>query len=184
MIRTKRRMYELLAAGAFGNTLPQFFDVAAWEASPEYARYAVWGVRTLVPGGPCRLNCPRGEVRATAERPEFTAAGVNISLMLDRVSAVTLWADVYDSEAGLIVYGIENPPRGGSWRKEMPSKGREYRGVAARLLLRRHLNPNSLADLDALRDRYPGHVYELSACEACVGTVLGRNAVLWEVRLY
>lgn len=184
MIRTKKTMYGLLAAGAFGNTTPQFFSVEEWRRSPEYGRYPVWGVRTMTPGGPCRLNCPRDEIEATARA--FAAAGhaVNISCMLDRILRVTLWADVYDSESGLLVYGIEDPPAGGSWRALMPSRGRTYEGVAARLLLRKHLNPNSLADLEALRDAYPGHVYELSACANNFGTVPGRNAVIWEVRSY
>lgn len=181
-VTSKRRMYALLTAGALGNTVPQFFSVAAWLASPDSARYPSWGVRTLVPGGPCRLYCPAAEVPGTAARPEFAAAGVNISCMVDAVARVTLWADVYDSDTGLKVYGIENPPRGASWRKLMPSEGREWSGVTARLLLARHLNPNSLADLEALRGRWPGHVYELSALESCLGTVPGRNAVIWECR--
>ena len=65
-ITTKRRMHALLAAGAFGNTLPQFFTVADWSNAPDAQRYSAWGVRTLTPGGPCRLNCPRNEVAATA----------------------------------------------------------------------------------------------------------------------
>lgn len=183
-IRTKKSMYERLAAGAFGNTIPQFFSVVDWRRSPEHARYPTWGVRTMTPGGPCRLYCPREEIEATAR--SFAAAGhaINISLMLDATVRVTLWADVYDSEAGLLVYGIEHPPQGGSWRALMPSQGRTWEGTAARLLLRKHLNASSLADLESLRDAYPGHVYELSACDRNFGTVPGRNAVIWEVRTY
>jgi hypothetical protein len=180
----KSRMYSMLAAGAFGNTIPQWFNLDEWEQSADAARYATWGVRTLVAGGPCRLYCPREEVRSTAERPEYRAAGVNISMMIDAIVNATLWADVYDSEDGLIVYGVLNPPRGASWRKLMPSEGREYRGIAAQMLLKQKLNPNSLADLEALRDRWPGHVYELSACEKCIGVIPHRNGVVWEVRNY
>jgi hypothetical protein len=183
-VLSKNRMYELLAAGAFGNTIRQWFSIDRWEESEDAARYPMWGVRTLTPGGPCRLNCPREEVRATAERPEFAAAGVNVSMMVDAVARVTLWADVYDSDTGLIVYGIEHPPRGGSWRALMPSRGREWRGVSAAMVLRRHLNASSLADLEALRENWLGHVYELSALDRCVGTVPGRSAVIWEVRKY
>ncbi|HYE77968.1 MAG TPA: hypothetical protein VEI97_08285 [bacterium] len=183
-VTNKKQMYALLARGAFGNTVPQFFDVDTWEESPEYLRYPTWGVRTLLPGGPCRLHCPRDEVRATAERPEYAAAGINISLMVDAACTVTLWAEVYDSDAGLVVYGVEHPPKGGSWRALMPAVGRHWHGTAARLLLARHLNPNSLDDLEALRVLWPGHVYELSACDTEIGTHPGRNAVVWEVRNY
>jgi hypothetical protein len=184
VIRDKQTMYDLLAAGRLGNTIPGWFDIDSWEASKDFHRFAYWGVRTKVPGGPCRLYCPRDEVRPTATSPEFAAAGVNISIMIDAVAAVTLWGEVYDSPEGLLVYGIEYPPRGASWRALMPGQGRHWEGVAARLLLKKHLNPNSYADLEDMLERYPGHVYEFSATEEEIGIMPGRNAVVWEVRLY
>lgn len=195
-ITSKRQMYALLASGQLGNTIAQYFDLEAWEASEECQRYPVWGVRTLTPGGPCRLYCPREEVRATAERPEYRRAGVNISVMVDAIATVTLFADVYDAPGGLLVYGVEYPTRGlgteaspagqrgVSWRQAMPSRGREFRGLAARLLLAKHLNASSLADLYALFDRWPGHVAEVSAFDRCFGTVPGRNGIHWELRNY
>ena len=183
-IANKREMYRLLAAGRLGNTIPQFFSLADWESDATAQRIPWWGVRTLKPGGPCRLNCPREEVRITAERPEFAACGVNISMMVDRWCRVTLWAEVYDSPTGLIVYGIENPPEGGSWRAEMPSKGRHWEGIAGRMLLRRHMNPNSFDDMMAVFEKWPNHVYEFSACERTVGVMKDRNCCVWEHRNY
>jgi len=183
-ITNKRDMYRLLTAGSLGNTIPQWFDVSEWERSADAGRYPLWGVRSLVPGGPCRLNCPAAEVRATAERPEFQRAGVNVSAMVDAVTVVTAWLEVYDSPTGLVVYGIEYPPRGVSWREWMPTRGRHWEGTAARMVLRKHLNPNSLDDLSTVLDRWPGHVVELSAVEGCFGTVPGRNGIVWEVRNY
>jgi hypothetical protein len=182
-VTNKRQMYEMLAAGKFGNTIPQWFDVKEWKRDPR-SRHSMWGVRTLVPGGPCRLLCPRDEVEETCNLPEFQAAGVNISIMIDVITNVTLWADVYDSDTGLVVYGVENPERGGSWRKDMPSKGREWRGIEAKMLLRRKLDAGSLADVEASIERWPGHVIELSATERPVGIIPGRLAVVWEVRKY
>lgn len=181
-ITDKRSMYALLAAGRLGNTIAQFFDVAEWERSPDAARYEWWGVRTLVPGGPCRLNCPRAEVRATAGRPEFAAAGVNVSMMVDRACRVTLWAEVLDGPGGLVVYGIEYPPEGGSWRQHMPVSGRHWEGTAARMLLRRHMDPSSYDDMVALFEKWPGHVYEFSACDRELGTIPGRRCIGWELR--
>lgn len=183
-ITSKQQMYKLLSRGDFGNTIQQWFDVDEWVRDKEAQKYEWWGVRTLATGGPCRLNCPRSEVVETASRPEFQSAGVNLSLMVDRVCRVTLWADVYDSPTGLMVYGIEYPPEGGSWRALMPSKGRHYYGTAARAILRRHLNPNSLDDLGAVFEKWPEHICELSATDICIGTVPLRNSVVWEVRAY
>ena len=183
-IRTKAEMYELLARGSLGNTVRQWFDVAEWAASSEAARYRWWGVRSLTPGGPCRLNCPADEVAETAAGFRAAGHGVNVSLMVDRVYAVTAWLEVWDSPTGLVAYGVERPPQGGSWRQLMPVIGRHWEGVAARMLLRRHLNANSLDDLDAVLALWPGHVVEFGACEECLGVLPGRNAVVWEVRAY
>lgn len=180
-ITSKAQMYAMLAAGRLGNTIRQFFSVDEWRASRDAELYPQWGVRTLIAGGPCRLFCPREEVADTVAK--FGCA-VNISMMIDAICRVTLWADIFESESGLVVHGIEYPPVGGSWRALMPTAAREWRGLAARMLLRRHLNANSLDDLDATFERWPGHVVELSACERCIGVIPGRNAVVWEVRSY
>lgn len=183
-VLSKNRMYQMLQDGAFGNTLPIYWSVDKWEADPKTYGIAMWGIRSSVPGGPCRLWCPREEVRETFMSPEYQRFSPNITMMVDAVATITLWADVYDSDSGLLVYGIEYPPKNGGWRAFMPSQGKEYRGLSARLLLEKHLNSNSLADLQALRDKWPGHVYELSAMNRCLGTVPHRNAILWECRLY
>lgn len=182
-ITNKRQMYALLAAGALGNTIAQFFSLETWEQSAERARYPSWGVRTLTPGGPCLLHCPTALVPETALRYQQAGHAVNISCMIDRITQVTLWADVYDAPTGLLVYGVEHPAPEWSWRKHMPAQGRQWEGIAAQMLLRRHLNASSLTDLAALRDEYPGHVVELSACERNLGIFPGRNGVVWEVRV-
>ena len=181
-ITSKSDMYRLLAAGLPGNTCRQWFDVDEWMVDADSTRYDWWGVRTLTPGGPCRLNCPVAEVEDTAAAFEAAGHRCNISVMLDRICRVTLWADVWDSPTGLIVYGIEFPPEGGSWRALMPYHGRHWEGLAARMLLRRHLNANSHADVDDMFDRYPGHVIELSALDRCLGVFPHRNSVTWEIR--
>lgn len=183
-VRNKRQMYSLLSQGAFGNTIRQYFDLVEWQSCPYAQSIYLWGVRTLTPGGPCLLYCPRGAVPATVRQYEDRGHRVNLSVMIDDLVRVTLLADIYDSPTGLLVYGIEYPPQGASWRALMPSQGKQHTGLAAHNLLRRHLNECSLADLEALRENYSGHVYELSACDRPFGTVPGRNAVLWECRRY
>lgn len=183
VIVDKKQMYELLTAGKLGNTLPQFFSVEEWRDSGLVDKFAWWGVRTLVPLGPCRLNCPTSEVEETARRPEFVAAGVNISIMVDRICRVTLWAEIQELPQ-LYLYGIEHPPQDASWRKLMPTQGRGYEGLQARMLLQKHLNPNALDDLEILLARYPGHVIEFSCVDRCFGCHDLRNMIVWEVRKY
>lgn len=180
----KKQMYELLASGLLGNTTQQWFDFWEWNESPESQKYTWWGVRSLTPGGPCRLNCHREDVGQTVS--DFASAGhqSNISVMLDRICLVTLWADIWDSPSGVVVYGIEDPPEGGSWRALMPSQGRHWFGIEARMLLKRHLNPNSLADVEELFEQWPNHVLELSAIDRCMGIREHRNSISWELRAY
>lgn len=181
-IRDKSQMYDLLAAGRFGNTVPQYFSVEDWLNSGQAECYPVWGVRTLTAGGPCRLNCPASEVARTFREFEALGHAANISLMVDRVCRVLLWADLFDDVGGWRLYGVQSPPRGGSWRAQMPTLGREWSPLLGKLLLRELLTPGSYADLEALLECYPGHVVELSALDRCLGTVPGRNTVVWEVR--
>lgn len=181
-ITNKREMYRLLDQGSFGNTIPSWFSVEAW--LPEAAKAPNWGVRTLTVGGPCRLFCPTDEVADTFD--EYVRCGhqAQISCMIDNFVTVTLMVDIYQSDTGLVVYGIHNPDKGANWRRDMPTKGKHYTGIAARRLLAQCLNPNSLDDLWAVLDLWPDHIVELSAMDRCFGRIPGRNAVIWECRLY
>ena len=181
-------MYRRLIAGEFGNTIPQFTHWRPWIHSEEFQRYDWWGVRSMIPGGPCWLNVHYYDVMDHVAELTRKGIGYNISIMIDRIATVRLWAEIaYDASGSLIVYGVENPatlPAGSSWRSVMPYGGRHWEGSAARMILRRHLNASSLDDLDVLLAKYPDHVVELSACEECIGTIPHRNAVVWEVRKY
>lgn len=183
-VTTKQQMYDLLRAGAFGNTVPQWMSVAEWAADPAAAGWPSWGVRSLTPGGPCAFYVPSGKVPSVA-----AAAGgrVNLSPMVDAVAGITAWLEVWESPTGLVVEGVEYPdiPRE-TWRTAMPdpARRRSWAGLAAYMVLARHLNPNSKADLWDVLGAYPGHVVELSALDRCLGTVEHRNAVVWEVRSY
>ncbi len=181
-ITSKAQMYAMLQSGAFGNTMPQWFNIDQWES--EAKPYDFWGVRSLTPGGPCRLYCPIAEVRSTIQTPEFIKAGYNLSMMIDAIVGIRLWAEVVDTTSGLIVYGIEYPPKGGSWRELMPTQAKTWSGVAAMMILRKHLNETSFDDLMELRDLYPNHVYEFSATDQCIGRIPHRNICMWEVRNY
>lgn len=181
-LRNKRDMYDALAAGRLGNTIPQYFSVADW--LPDSTEYPYWGVRTLTPGGPCSLHCHQDDVPRTAAGFIAAGHGINISAMVDMVATVTLWAEVVETTEGLYVGAVEYPTPGASWRAIMPTAQRPCRRTAAIQVLARHLNPNSLADLRALLSAYTEHVVELSALDRCFGTVPHRNAVIWEVRSY
>lgn len=181
-ISDKKIMYEMLAAGRFGNTIQQYFDVHEWAQSEEYQKYAWWGIRSLIPGGPCHLNYHREWVRNVMH--EFDEYGYNISVMVDQAFSVKMWAEVYRSELGLTLWYLEYPPRGSGWRKLFPAEGKMAYGTTAKMMLKRHLNDNSYDDMMILLDEYDGHVVEFSVLDRCFGTVPHRNAIVWEVRDY
>lgn len=180
VIDNKKLMYELLGRGSFGNTIPYWLDEEDWEKTAP--KMPVWGVRTMTPGGPCRLFCPEDEVKKTCQ--EYRQAGYTpqISAMIDCVGAVTLMAEVWDSPTGLIVHGIDMPEKGANWRRDMPAKAKMYEGVAARRLLKQRLNPNSYEDLCDLLELWPDHVIEFSVMDRCFGTNDHRNTIVWELR--
>ncbi len=179
-VSTKREAYRLAAAGLCGNTVERFFSLPDW--IPHMDDFPTWGVQTTkVPGGPCRLNCPTAEVAATfAEYREFDPV---ISAMIS-AAVPTLWAgDVWDGPTGVECHGLLHPPLGFNWRALM-LKPTSWFGLAAKTLLRTVLNGNGQDDLADLMEKYPGHVYEISVFDRCVGKLPHRNYVCWEIRTY
>lgn len=183
-VLTKADMNRRLVAGEFGNTNPQWRDLAEWERDPAARRFTHWGLRhtTIAAFAGTRLNVVSSEVKWHVGTL-FDWRDFNISPMIWCVGNVQWEGDVYDHpERGLICSGAVGP-KPGTWRTHMLAP-RLWEGSAARALLRSVLNPNSHDDLLELVARYPNHVYELSALDVCFGTVPDRNAVLWEVRRY
>ena len=178
----------MLQRGDFGNTIPQYFSVEEWQASPDSQRFDLWGVRSAKKSmhPACRLNCPSSEVPSYAS--QHFADGPNISMMVDSVADVNAWLEIWRSPTGLVVEGMEYPRtwEGWNWRNSMrdPARRKAWHGVAASSVLARHLNENSRSDLEDLLSRFDDHVIELSALNRCIGTIPHRNAVIWEVRKY
>jgi hypothetical protein len=187
-VLTKTDMYSRIVKGEFGNTLPRYFSIAEWEGpglAGAWMDYELWGVQhTTIPGFPgTRLDVRRRDVRTVIREGGF---GENycISPMVHQAGNVLWEGDVcrrHDGP-GVLCSGHFNPALG-SWRQHMKHPVR-WEGTAGAFLLRCVLNDNSYDDLQVLLDEYPDHVVEFSALDACFGTCLGRNAVVWEVRKY
>jgi hypothetical protein len=61
---------------------------------------------------------------------------------------------------------------------------KHYSPLETRMLLRRHLDPSSLADLDALLELYPDAAVEFTTFTCTAGVFPGRNTIFWETRDY
>lgn len=69
------------------------------------------------------------------------------------------------------------------FRPAMATRSTHTRGLAAKLLLERQLDPVDLRTLMDLLDLYPSHVVELGVYEKCFG-IHNRRCAFWEVRRY
>jgi hypothetical protein len=57
-------------------------------------------------------------------------------------------------------------------------------GLTAQIILQHFLDPSSYEDMRTLLYNFPDHVVEFSTFNCCLGFILGRNTVFWEVRRY
>jgi hypothetical protein len=189
-IETKKQMYAALAAGAFGNTIPQYFDVGVWEKSPDHDKYDLWGIRVSSGGGDprMRLNWPREDV-ARYVRDSDLAGNVNISPMIDKhaVLRAEVTEITFGDRIGLYAWYVPpgSPvPHNDPWRGGFRLFGREAFGSAVRVILEHHLWPEDYNNVRRLLRDYPEHVVEFSACDRAVGVMPMRNTIIWEVRRY
>jgi len=98
-----------------------------------------------------------------------------------------LQGELLEDVGGLRLFAaIREPEDSGKMirMREALLKAREYRGLTAEILLRRYCSPASYDDLQELLILYPDHVVEFSAYSRAVGWAVGRNVLIWEVRLY
>lgn len=183
-VLSKKQMYAMRDAGAFGNVIPRWTTLDSWvRTGPGADR--LWGVQhTTIAGFPgTRLDVKTDAVHGVIEAGGF-GFDYCISPMVHQYGAVKWEGDIaLDPTTGRVFCSGNPAPAPGSWRRHM-LKPRLYEGSAALVLLDNILNPASREDLEHLLLEYPGHVIELSALDVCFGTVPGRNAVIWEVRKY
>ena len=180
-VTSKIDMYRRLAAGEFGNTSPQFFDLWTWTKFKDSHDIKLWGIRTMTGGnGPARLNVQTRFVGYWWWK--FTMEGHNcqVSAMVDEYRTAVF--NVWESPSGLVVEGKEYPERAEEWRSIFAGPLTRWAGIQARMVLKRHLNENSYDDLMLLLDEYPDHIVEMTTLNRCFGTVPHRNACVWEVR--
>jgi len=184
-ITNKKQMYEMLRAGKFGNTVPNFATLEGWAGS-SWSLSTLFGIRSGVPSGPCFLNQLPENVPAIFRDMASDGFQPNISPMVDHMR--TCMINVWEASDGLRVEYVPGLNPGLTWRDAFRDSERcivqRADGIAAHAILSNYLNPNSLTDLWELFYEYPYHVIELTTLDRCYGTYEHRNAVVWEVRNY
>ena len=180
MITSKQQAYALYEAGLFGNKLRTWPSLDAYLKDPSPGlvclRYA--GAQA---GGFTGYYLTPVDVEATLA--DWKNRGCDFSRVKINEAApdhrLTIQGEFCEDEATgySLFYSTEKLPM----RKAM-QVGRSLRGPSAKLILRQYLSPSSYEDMMVLLDQYPGHVIEFSSYEVNLGTIPGRNTLVWEVR--
>lgn len=174
-ITNKVRMYEVLAAGGFGNAVEQWFSVEDFVRNDPH-NDRLFGIRSLRPGGRCDYDVPAADVPA---RCREWPGGFNISPMQPEWALVLQGELCRDPDLRLFYSTLHKP-----MRKALAEGGQNVRGVVAQVMLQHFLDPSSYEDLMVLLDRYLDHVVEFSAYRVGVGADRRRRCVVWECRKY
>lgn len=181
-IDTKSQFYALWNANKLGNKLRSWKTLAEFHAS---GYRGVVGLRAvLATGGGPLLIVPNSDDLPAAFK-HFASLGVPVSSTVICEGApderVRLQGEVMRGPQLSLFANAEG--RGLRMRESMLD-AKTYAGLAAQMLLRRHLTPASYDDIQELLDLYPDSVIEFSAYDHNLGWAAGRNTLIWEVRNY
>jgi hypothetical protein len=178
-IRTKAEFYRLWEAGCLGNKLRTWRDPA--EAYRSGA--PVVGFREIgkAGGGKLQIVC-REAIVPTAHDWRMDGRAYMICEAAP---------DERGTIQGEVMRGV------GGWRGTLGlSTGLRMREAAARgllvpragaavvALMDRYMDPSSRDDVEDLLELYPDAVVEFTCYECMVGSLPGRNTIIWEVRNY
>lgn len=188
-ITSKKRMYELLAAGRLGNTTPQFFDRESWTRFVgDYPdKYLYWGVRNAVVADDPRsgLNVPTPDVFRLLAEWYPSGTGFNLSPMIQRYATLNAQTDGRTLEWIDPFRWAEWGHAGHPWRFGFKNCRMETDSpTAVRAILGAYLWPAALEQIDWLLSAYPDHVVEFTACDRAAGLQENNNMIVWECRAY
>jgi hypothetical protein len=180
-ITTKAQFLALSERGLLGNSMPSWSTVAEARAAG-YAGKVM--VRYREPNSPhMRPDVPLGEADAVIDGLVAQGARRELCYLTHMTEQVgrRINAELWRGPGGLYLnYATAQM----HLRAALDRHGRHAEGSAALAVLRWACCPNSLDDLDILLDAYPDHAIELTAYDREIGSIPGRNCIVWEVRKY
>ena len=186
-ILNKKQNYALWQSGAFGNKLRAWRTVEEWRAS-EYPGLVVLRVLFASGGGPCQYKLSPAYL--ALEFSAWRLRGVSgdhimINEMAPDDSIVLQGEYLNDICAiepcwGYFLHSRVQQPM----RTALACESRISLGLQSDLLIREAMTPSSYDDWQMLLERYPGHVFEVSIYDRCLGDIPNRNALVWEIRKY
>lgn len=176
-ISTKAANYDLWLRGRFGNLLRVWESL---EALDESGYSGLVTMRYKSPASPwMRYAIPLEDVRPQALAWVLEGADLDLMVFSETLPDRETLQGEFD---GLHLHFSR--ARGLKMRDALRDHGEHADGPGARLLLKAALDPASYEDLMSLVEDWPGHVVEFSAYGCDIGTIPGRNTIIWEVRAY
>lgn len=174
-ITRKDEMFRRLLAGEFGNT------ARTWRSFDEYCRSGyegLVGIRDFSPSGRTRYYLDRNTM--AAEMPMYTPGQYVISQMTPDDKLLLQGEYQYVDGQHCLYFSRHQKPM----KIALAHDGQQVTGIVARQLLRWAMWPSSFEDFLALCDLYPYSAIEFSCFDVEIGSVPGRNTIIWEVRDY
>lgn len=173
-------MYSMLMGGRFGNF------VRAWDSLPEVLASDYRGLvslRSRERSNPVRLyHVPVDALEATVgAQPQASRAAGFVFSESPPDHKRSIQGELMRDEAGYYLhYSFAPEPM----RIALEQDGRHARGLQAKLILEKYLEPSDYDALQDLLDEYPGAVIEFTGFTVPVGVIPHRKMVVWEVRHY
>lgn len=175
-ITNKKKMYELLRKGRFGN-YPR-----TWQSVEEVLASGFTGevsLRSLQIGNPVRLyHIPAKELAAAVEAlPVHHRAG-GLTFTEAPPDHQRMIQGEYDGDALTYSFSPE------VMRVALEKDGHHARGFMARRILQAYMEPGDYEWICDLLTDFPGSTVEFSTFRVPVGTQKGSKMIVWEVRHY
>ena len=187
-VLNKSQNYQLWQSGVFGNKLRAWRTLEEWRASG-FTGLVV--LRTLMGGGGlCRYNLNPLELEALWQKWVFDGIPAD-KIMINEAAPdeqVILQGEylndvfVINGSAGWGYFYYSR--HRAQMRDALRAAPEKTQNLRADLLLRLAMTPASYEDWLSLLDQFPGHVFEVSVYDQCLGDTPHRNALVWEVRRY
>jgi len=179
IIKDKAQMYEMLRAGLFGNTLRTWDTEEAYLASGYKGRTSL---RCKQPGITFRHGLSHEEV-LVASRECFEGCEPKEFIFCESAPdwAVIIQGEVQRTWGGLTLTWSQAKSNN---REAMRNGPAQSYGLKAKLLMMEFMDPASYEDVMELLELYQDHVVEFSTFSVSLGSIPGRNTVIWEVRNY
>jgi hypothetical protein len=182
-VTSKKQNFENFSAGRYGNNLRQW---SSWGKLHEsgYRGSVTMRYNGLGGGGPCIYDLQYAEAWRAKEK--WGAQGYDPERIYFNETAPNHKAILQGElhRYAPVGYALHYSTLPLPMRPALQHGAQNHLGPGALLILKVRMSPSSYADLQAALDLWPDATFEISIFSVNVGSLPGRNSIIWEVRNY